>query len=73
VILMPTTASASMTRVTAVPAPALVDQPEVTQGTWVRPGGVVVERAFAEALGVRVGDRLRAVPGSARSCSSSRS
>jgi putative ABC transport system permease protein len=39
-------------------APAPVDQPQVLQGTWVGAGGVVVERAFAEALGVRVGDRV---------------
>lgn len=37
---------------------AAVDQPKVIQGTWVRPGGVVIERAFADALGVRVGDRV---------------
>ncbi|GAA5186957.1 hypothetical protein GCM10023322_34240 [Rugosimonospora acidiphila] len=37
-------------------APAALDQPAVTSGTWVRPGGVVVERTFAEALGVRLGD-----------------
>jgi putative ABC transport system permease protein len=39
-------------------APAAVDQPKVVQGTWVRPGGVVVERALAGALGVHVGDRV---------------
>jgi putative ABC transport system permease protein len=39
-------------------APARVDQPELTAGTWVRPGGVVLERTFAEALGAGVGDRL---------------
>lgn len=39
-------------------APAGVDQPDVLQGSWVRPGGAVVERAFADALGVRVGDRI---------------
>jgi putative ABC transport system permease protein len=39
-------------------APAAVDQPELTAGSWVRPGGVVIERAFADALGVSVGDRL---------------
>lgn len=39
-------------------APAPVDQPEVTQGSWVRVGGVVIERGFAEALGVHVGDRV---------------
>jgi ABC-type lipoprotein release transport system permease subunit len=38
--------------------PARIDQPEVTQGSWVRPGGVVVERSFAGALGVSVGTRL---------------
>ncbi len=41
-----------------VQAPASVEQPEVTAGTWVRPGGVVLERTFAEALGVGVGDRV---------------
>jgi putative ABC transport system permease protein len=39
-------------------APARVDQPELTQGSWVRPGGVVVERGFADALGVHAGDRV---------------
>ena len=39
-------------------APAAVDEPDVTVGSWVRPGGVVIEREFAEALGVSVGDRL---------------
>lgn len=39
-------------------APAAVDQPKVTAGTWLRPGGVVIERAFAEALGVGHGDRV---------------
>ena len=37
---------------------AVVDQPYVTQGSWVRPGGVVVERSFAEELDVQVGDRV---------------
>lgn len=36
--------------------PAAVDQPKVLDGTWVRPGGVVLERAFADALRVHVGD-----------------
>ncbi len=35
-----------------------VDRPLVTSGTWVRDGGAVVERGFAEALGVRLGDRV---------------
>jgi hypothetical protein len=39
-------------------APASVDQPKVTAGSWVRPGGVVLERTFAEALGVGVGGRV---------------
>jgi ABC-type antimicrobial peptide transport system permease subunit len=38
--------------------PSLIDRPVLTQGSWVRPGGVVVERSFAAALGVRVGERL---------------
>ncbi|MEV4628787.1 FtsX-like permease family protein [Micromonospora sp. NPDC049523] len=37
-------------------APAAVDRPAVTEGSWVRPGGVVVERTFADALGLRTGD-----------------
>ena len=39
-------------------APAPVDQPKVTQGGWVRPGAVVIERGFADALGVHVGDNV---------------
>jgi putative ABC transport system permease protein len=39
-------------------APAALDQPYVTAGGWVRPGGVVLERTFAEALGASVGDRV---------------
>ena len=35
-----------------------VDQPMLTQGGWVRPGGVVVEGGFAQALGLRVGSQL---------------
>ncbi|WDZ84516.1 ABC transporter permease [Micromonospora cathayae] len=38
--------------------PVSVDRPAVTDGTWVRPGGVVVERAFADALGIRVNDTV---------------
>jgi ABC transporter len=37
-------------------ATASVDQPQLTQGSWVSDGGVVVEAAFATALDVRVGD-----------------
>lgn len=39
-------------------SPSAVDRPRVTSGTWVRPGGAVVERGFAQALGVRVGDLI---------------
>jgi putative ABC transport system permease protein len=39
-------------------APASVDQPRLTEGSWVRDGGVVVEAAFADVLGVGVGDEL---------------
>ena len=38
--------------------PALVDQPKVTQGSWIRNGAVVVERSFAYALGLHVGDLI---------------
>jgi putative ABC transport system permease protein len=37
---------------------APVDQPKLTAGRWVRPRGVVIERTFAEALGVGAGDRV---------------
>ncbi|HTS97959.1 MAG TPA: ABC transporter permease [Streptosporangiaceae bacterium] len=40
------------------PGVATVDQPEVTDGTWIRPGGVVVERSFAEAAGLRLGQKI---------------
>lgn len=39
-------------------APGPVDRPLVASGSWVRPGGVVVERGFAAALGVHVGDHV---------------
>jgi putative ABC transport system permease protein len=39
-------------------APARVDQPELTQGSWVSPGAVVLERTFAGVLGVRAGDSI---------------
>jgi ABC-type lipoprotein release transport system permease subunit len=40
------------------PAEAAVDQPELTQGSWVRDGGVVVEAGLADALGVGEGDQV---------------
>ncbi len=39
-------------------APSAVDRPKLIQGTWVRPGGVVVEATFAQVLGLHVGDRV---------------
>jgi ABC-type antimicrobial peptide transport system permease subunit len=39
-------------------APAAVDQPKLLSGSWVRPGGVVIERAFAQALGAVVGNHV---------------
>jgi putative ABC transport system permease protein len=38
--------------------PVAVDQPKLTQGRWVSNGGVVVERSFADALGIHTGDRV---------------
>jgi putative ABC transport system permease protein len=40
------------------PSAAEVDQPELTQGGWIRDGGVVVEAGFADALEVGVGDEI---------------
>ena len=39
-------------------APATVDQPVSTAGTWIQPGAAVIERSFADALGVRVGESI---------------
>jgi putative ABC transport system permease protein len=37
---------------------AAVDQPKVTAGTWLRPGGVVIERSFAEVANLRLGQTI---------------
>jgi ABC-type lipoprotein release transport system permease subunit len=37
---------------------AAVDQPLLTAGSWTTPGGVVIERSFADALAVHVGDTI---------------
>jgi putative ABC transport system permease protein len=37
---------------------AAIDQPKLTQGSWISADGVVVERSFAEALGVHAGERI---------------
>jgi putative ABC transport system permease protein len=39
-------------------APAAIDRPALTAGRWVSPGGAVIERGFADALGLRVGDTI---------------
>jgi ABC-type antimicrobial peptide transport system permease subunit len=39
-------------------APSAVDQPKLTSGSWIGPGGVVVEGSFARALGLGIGDRI---------------
>lgn len=39
-------------------ASAAIDRPLVTSGSWVRPGGIVLERTFADALGAAVGDQV---------------
>src|SRR5262245_38586320 len=38
--------------------PARVDRPLMVPGGWVRPGGVVIERALADALRIDVGDKV---------------
>jgi putative ABC transport system permease protein len=40
------------------PEEASVDQPELTQGSWVEDDGVVIEAAFADALGLSAGDQI---------------
>jgi len=39
-------------------AAAAVDRPLLTAGTWARPGTVVLERSFASALGVGIGNSI---------------
>jgi putative ABC transport system permease protein len=39
-------------------AAAKVDQPLVTQGSWVGNGDAVVEQGYADALGIHVGDKI---------------
>jgi putative ABC transport system permease protein len=39
-------------------APAKLDQPAVTQGTWIRPGQAVIESGFAAALGLKPGEHI---------------
>jgi putative ABC transport system permease protein len=38
--------------------PASVDQPKLTEGSWIAPGNVVLEAAFADALGVGAGNQI---------------
>ena len=40
-------------------APSAVNQPLLTAGRWVRPGGVVLEQGLAGVLGLQVGDQIR--------------
>jgi putative ABC transport system permease protein len=40
-------------------APAQLDRPLVSAGSWVRAGGVVLEQGLADTLGLRVGDTIR--------------
>jgi ABC-type lipoprotein release transport system permease subunit len=39
-------------------APSAIDRPELTEGSWVADGAVVVEAAFADALGVGEDDHI---------------
>jgi putative ABC transport system permease protein len=39
-------------------APAKLDQPALTQGSWIRPGGAVLESGFAASLGLKPGDAI---------------
>jgi putative ABC transport system permease protein len=36
-----------------------IDRPLLTAGSWVRPGGAVVEQGFADSLNLHVGDPIR--------------
>jgi len=40
------------------PARSAIDQPKLYQGSWISADGVVIERSFADALGVHVGELI---------------
>jgi putative ABC transport system permease protein len=40
------------------PAPAAIDQPALTAGSWIRPGGAVLESGYAASLGLKPGDTV---------------
>lgn len=40
------------------PAPGPVDRPQLTEGRWLGQDAIVVERSFADALGIHAGDRV---------------
>lgn len=42
----------------AEPTPGEINHPLVTSGEWIRPGGAVLDRGLATAVGVNVGDRV---------------
>lgn len=37
---------------------AAVDQPDLTEGDWVKDGGAVIEASFADSLGIGTGDSI---------------
>ena len=39
-------------------APAAIDRPALTAGRWISPGGAVIERGFADALGLHLGETI---------------
>jgi len=39
-------------------AQANLDQPRLTEGSWIRPGGAVIESGFAASLGLKPGDSI---------------
>lgn len=39
-------------------APARLDQPTVTEGSWIRPDAAVIESGFAASLGLKPGDTI---------------
>jgi putative ABC transport system permease protein len=39
-------------------APARLDQPALTEGSWIHPGGAVIESGFAASLGLKPGDTI---------------
>jgi putative ABC transport system permease protein len=57
--IVATVAGDDQLHVAGLRAPARIDKPVRIAGSGVREGGIVLERSFAEAVGLRIGETIR--------------